>query len=423
VPNVTINVSDPELLAWLGDLKKGVKDEEVERTLRVGKMVLGFARLSVNDSTLDGYFSPMTERMDELGTTLDRILTRSRQSEGRGKLGEQAVITTLQTGNRLDRFEPVGNKPQSSDIEVEFEVRGTPTAALVEVKTYSSTVPSGVLKKFRDDLAAQGRDYGLLVALGQSIATVPQRVVVEESRTGLTMILTNVDHPGLLLGYDLFKKLVERHRLGARWAGQSLDRAWTQLNVELDEIAQLDKLASDLEAQARESNASAQATLTKASGLRHLLQLTVHRLRSRVQGELGDSATTSSSVEPAECTSTPVTQPTPEGARRRAPRAPPVAITEGVVGLAWVASLLEAIRDANVEVTVAGKHWTLVRGGKALGMVTADMNAPLARLVSLEGFVGPLNKGEHIGTHGRLMTITGPAVDFGERLGRRLAER
>lgn len=108
------------------------------------------------------------------------------------------------------------------------------------------------MDNFRRDLAAQGKAFGLFVAFDQRIQSFPQRFLVEETASGLPMILAEVGGQSLVLGYDFFKRLVERHLTGGCGSLAVGDRMRARLNAELDALAELEKVAAELQERGRE---------------------------------------------------------------------------------------------------------------------------------------------------------------------------
>ncbi len=425
--SVNVELSDPELVAWLGGMTKPERVAVVTRVLRVGRMVVNFAQVSDNLGTLEDYFAPITYRMQEFTEALDRVIVRSGQSDARGSLGEEVVLRVLEKGNRHDHFVRVGARARTADLDVTFDVRGAPVAALLEVKAYSRAVPSSEVKKFSNDLQAQGRQFGLFVALGQRIQGFPHRLRIDESSGGLTMFLCDVDEGGVLLGYDMFKRLVERHMAGDRRSGG--DRLWATFNAELDALAELEKSADEMERTAREGEEAARRTLERARSLRQHLSLALQGFRRRVRGEFDHaepdlSATASPDASPAEvAVDLPplISVPSVLVAPPSRPRFPRRATTPDV-RTAWEAGLLDACTESSVDVIEVAGRWQLQRGARVLGTIQPDEAAPTAKLTFDEGHRGPLRKGEQFTNGNQEITIAGSPATFAHRLRARLLD-
>ncbi len=423
--SVKVELSDPELVEWLSGVSNAERSSLVTRVLRVGRMVVNFAEVSDKLGTLDGYFAPITFQMQRFEEALDRVIARSGQSEARGSLGEEVVLRALEKGNRHDHFSRVGVRARTADLDVTFDVRGAAIRALVEVKAYTSAVPSAAVKKFSTDLQAQGRQFGLFVALGQRIQGFPQRLRIDQRAGGLIMYLCDVDEAGALLGYDMFKRLVERHLAGDRAAGG--DRLWATLNAELDALAELEKSTDEMERTAREGEDAARRTLERARALRQHLALALQGFRRRLRGEFdqpeADPPTTETATipwpettpTPASDTLSPVAGPLPQKRRPRRPAAPDVTT-------AWEAEVVTACTEAGVEVTVVAGQWQLQRSGRVLGVVVPDESAPKARLTYDDGLRGPLRKGEQFMNGNQEITIAGSSATFASRLRARLTD-
>lgn len=425
--SVSVELSDPELVEWLNGLTKSERVAAVTRVLRVGRMVVNFASVSDKLGTLDDYFAPITYRMQEFSAALDRVIVRSGHSEARGSLGEEVVLRALEKGNRHDQFVRVGTRARAADLDVTFEIRGAPVAALVEVKAYSRAVPSAEVKKFSTDLQAQGRQFGLFVALGQRIQGFPHRLRIDESPAGLTMFLCDVDEGGVVLGYDMFKRLVERHLSGDRRSGG--DRLWATLNAELDALAELEKNADEMERIARDGEEAARRTLERARSLRQHLTLSVQGFRRRLRGEFDQEepragAMDVAAVPPADVAAVDTVASSAVGGagakpERVRPSRQPKALD---VSSIWEADLLAALSGSSVEVAVVAGRWQLQRGGRVVGIVLPNELEPVAKLTFEDGHRGPLRKSEQFTNGNQEITITGPSATFGARVGSRLRD-
>lgn len=124
MPSVTVTISEEDLVVWIAELPRTQRNEETARALRVGRLVLWFARTSTDTGTLAEFFGPITDRMDQFEESLERIVHRSMQSEGRGLIGEAVAEVALQRANPNDQFTRVGAAARTADLAAVFAVGG-----------------------------------------------------------------------------------------------------------------------------------------------------------------------------------------------------------------------------------------------------------------------------------------------------------
>lgn len=129
-------------------------------------MVLTMLTASTGEETMQRWFRPIVEPMDNLKGTIEGILWATQKSQKVGELGEQIVAEQLKACFPADEFRTVANLDRQADIHAGFVVSNEETQkALIKVKFHGDDVPTQEVEKFRRDLAGTGFKFGLMVSL------------------------------------------------------------------------------------------------------------------------------------------------------------------------------------------------------------------------------------------------------------------
>jgi hypothetical protein len=237
-----VEITDPNLVAWLEEIPEEHLGARVQDTLRAGHFVLNLVQAAAGEEQMSRYFRPVTDQMERLEGTLEDIMGRARVSQQIGKLGEQFAVNQLTEAFPGDRFDDVSDKSQEADIRAYFDVGDEqPVEARIEVKLYSDDVPTAQLDKFRRDLRKTGVRFGLMVSMASRLTGMKTPLKIEEVEGALAVFVSRAGLDGvrLIAAAAMLKAIILYHaRAGAahRVTAAAIRQAWTRLSAEIEEL-------------------------------------------------------------------------------------------------------------------------------------------------------------------------------------------
>ena len=291
-----VEITDPNLVAWLEEIPEEHLSARVQDTLRAGHFVLNLVQAAAGEEQMSRYFRPVTEQMVGLKGILDEIMGRARASQQIGKLGEQFAVNQLTEAFPGDRFEDVSGKAQEADIRAWFDVGDdVPVEARIEVKLYTNDVPTAELEKFRRDLKKTGVRFGLMVSMASRLTGMQTPLKIEELEGALAVFVSRAGLDGvrLIAAAAMLKAIILYHaRAGAahRLTAAAIRQAWSRLSVEVEELQDIARRVADFRTTVRTVAGDVAVRLNeladRASDADIRLQLAVQRLTGRLRDEL-----------------------------------------------------------------------------------------------------------------------------------------
>ncbi len=297
--DLSVQISNPELVEWLGQLPEEDFSNKVEGALLAGNFVLNLVQATTGEEQMGRFFRPVTEKMNDLKDTLDSIIKRAHKSQRIGEIGEEIVTSQLRDAFPGDTFDVVSAAGHETDIEATFDIgRDEAVKARVEVKLYSNDVPGKELVKFREDLTSTRAKYGLMVSLSSRLMGMKGALRVEETDDYTAVFVSNAGLDGvqLVAATAMLKAIMLYHQRAdeaQRVPVSAIENAWARINDEIEEIravantvenfrdiiraAQTDFTAqmNDLADQATEVNIRLQNSVARLTGRIHDEMLTL----------------------------------------------------------------------------------------------------------------------------------------------------
>jgi len=291
-----VEITDPNLVAWLEEIPEEHLGARVQDTLRAGHFVLNLVQAAAGEEQMSRYFRPVTDQMERLEETLEDIMGRARASQQIGKLGERFAVNQLTEAFPGDRFEDVSGKAQEADIRAYFDVGDdVPVEARIEVKFYSDDVPTAELDKFRRDLKKTGVRFGLMVSMASRLTGMQTPLKIEEEEGALAVFVSRAGLDGvrLIAAAAMLKAIILYHaRAGAahRLTAAAIRQAWSRLSAELEELQEVARQVAEFRSTVRTVAADVAGRLNeladRASDADIRLRHAVQRLTGRLRDEL-----------------------------------------------------------------------------------------------------------------------------------------
>ncbi len=294
---LNVEITRPDLIAWLATIPPQNLAAEVERTLAAGNLVLTLITASTGEEAMSRFFSPIVTRMTDLDGTIKKLLTSAQTSQRLGEIGETIVAEQLGRAFPNDQFEVTAKRAHEADICATFDVGGgLKQHALVEVKLYTNDVQTKELDKFRSDLASTGQRYGLMVSLSSRLAGVKGPVHLEEGPGYVAVYVPNAgtDGWGVMWGAALLKSIIlyrERAAAGRVLPTGAVEQAWRRIE---HEVATLGEIIGELRGMKEKINKARDAVLKPLDELSQTILASELRLSAaldRIQARLAEELT------------------------------------------------------------------------------------------------------------------------------------
>jgi hypothetical protein len=190
-----MEILDLEQNPWINDIPEDELSRVINRTLKLGHMVLSLSEISVNP--LNTLFQPLKHDMkslmqegknnmeqiggriqsniDEIRNSVDYLTKSKNTSSLKGKLGEITIEKVLKNSFPDDTLINMSKSTAESDYHFVFD----DNKIMIEIKTYSSNVPTAEIEKFKRDMKRNGCDNGIFISTTSGV-TGHKRFEIEE---------------------------------------------------------------------------------------------------------------------------------------------------------------------------------------------------------------------------------------------------
>lgn len=308
--NLNIPITRPDVVEWLLTVPPDKLPSVVENTLAAGNMVLSLLQASTGEESMQRFFRPVLEPMNNLKSTIEGILRATQKSQKLGELGEEIVAEQLKSAFPGDDFQVVSKQEHQADIHAVFALpNGESCKALIEVKLYSGDVPSLEIEKFRRDLVETGFRFGLMVSLTSRLTGITGPLHLEESPDYLAVFVPNAGLDGhhLLCAAAMLKAIVlYQARTACLIPTGAIEQAYLRLNSELQELKEVAAEVHDLKNSLQEAQQNLAGIFGKVTEkaisaecrLRYALERITNRLVEELVGLPQTSITLLPSTEP-----------------------------------------------------------------------------------------------------------------------------
>jgi len=149
---------------------------------------------------IDSTNKPLLDRIDHLNRNVESLLGGVTTSSKRGRIGENILLQTLEKQFPHAVVENTATTKHQSDIHFTFPQ--SKEDIWIEVKTYSDTVPTKEVDKFKREMQDNKVKYGIFTSRS-GIAKHHQIEVEETSYGGYVFYLPNVDTESKLVVFAL----------------------------------------------------------------------------------------------------------------------------------------------------------------------------------------------------------------------------
>lgn len=190
-----MEILDLEQNPWINDIPEDELPRVINRTLKLGHMVLSLSEISVNP--LNTLFQPLKHDMkslmqegknnmeqiggriqsniDEIKNSVDYLTKTKNTSSLKGKLGEITIEKVLKDSFPDDTLINMSKSTAESDYHFVFDDH----KIMIEIKTYSSNVPTAEIEKFKRDMKRNGCQNGIFISTTSGV-TGHKRFEIEE---------------------------------------------------------------------------------------------------------------------------------------------------------------------------------------------------------------------------------------------------
>ena len=193
--------SDAAIYKSLSDLAEQDRQDRMLQWIRLGHMVMTMASVAPGKESMREYFSDFTSQTDDLIKKLETHtdLFSKKTSRSDGDLGEKYVGQQLYSvyGEDGDSFEVWSSTGHQGDLIGKIAVADKlPQSVLIEVKDYTSIVPSKEVDKFRRDMRENPEmKAGIFISLQSGITGFSQPLTIS-SEEGRPVVYIAQDVPG-----------------------------------------------------------------------------------------------------------------------------------------------------------------------------------------------------------------------------------
>lgn len=218
---------DLEQNPWIKDIPNDELPRVINRTLKLGHMVLSLSEISVNP--LNTLFQPLKHDMkslmqegknnmeqiggriqsniDEIKNSVDYLTKTKNTSSLKGALGEVTIEKVINQSFPDDTLINMSKHTAESDYHFIFDDH----KIMIEIKTYSSNVPSAEIEKFKRDMKRNGCENGIFISTTSGV-TGHKRFEIEELDQRIIYIPNSgLDGGSLIWAILMLKNLIKHN--------------------------------------------------------------------------------------------------------------------------------------------------------------------------------------------------------------------
>jgi hypothetical protein len=250
-----MNILDLEENPWIRDIPKDELPRVINRTLKLGHIVLSLSEISVNP--LNTLFQPLKHDMkslmqegknnmeqiggriqsniDEIKNSVDYLTKTKNTSSLKGKLGEITIEKIIKESFPDDTLLNMSKVTAESDYHFIFDDQ----KIMIEIKTYSSNVPTAEIEKFKRDMKRNGCENGIFISTTSGV-TGHKRFEIEELDQRIVYIPNSGLEGGPLIWAILMLKNLIKHNFNTQIVNQgNFKEIFESFNHEYTNICKL----------------------------------------------------------------------------------------------------------------------------------------------------------------------------------------
>jgi len=234
---LTLILKDPRAIEIVEGIPAKQRDEVVEKYIILGEMVVSHASIGTRKETIEEFFSPLRSDIEMIREQLKLIVPTIATPAKKGQITVENIFDSLKAHFMDDSFEDVSRIGKYSDILATTSDTNTPI--LIELKDYSSTVPSEEIDKFWRDIERRGTRYGIFVSMRSGITKCSSCITIktEMNRTALFVNNSELNWSGHLFAYYVVKKIAELESVKKKeLKGEEINKIITKVNNHVIEL-------------------------------------------------------------------------------------------------------------------------------------------------------------------------------------------
>jgi hypothetical protein len=235
--HLKLTLKDPRAIEIVKGIPVKHRDEVIETYLILGEMVVSHATIGTRKETVEDFFSPLRADIETIREQLKLIVPTIATPAKKGQITVENIFDSLKAHFMDDSFEDVSRIGKYSDILATTSDTNTPI--LIELKDYSSTVPSEEIDKFWRDIERRGTRYGIFVSMRSGITKCSSCITIktEMNRTALFVNNSELNWSGHLFAYYVVKKIAELESVKKKeLKGEEINKIITKVNNHVIEL-------------------------------------------------------------------------------------------------------------------------------------------------------------------------------------------
>lgn len=235
--NLKLTLKDPRAIEIVKGIPVKHRDEVIETYLILGEMVVSHATIGTRKETVEEFFSPLRTDIEMIREQLKLIVPTIATPAKKGQITVENIFDSLKAHFMDDSFEDVSRIGKYSDILATTSDTNTPI--LIELKDYSSTIPSEEIAKFWRDVERRGTRYGIFVSMRSGITKCSSCITIktELNRTAVFVNNSELNWSGHLFAYYVVKKIAELESVKKKeLKGEEINKIITKVNNHIIEL-------------------------------------------------------------------------------------------------------------------------------------------------------------------------------------------
>ena len=232
-----IVLEDPRAVKIARDIPLENRNKVIEKYIILGEMIASYAFISTNKETVEEFFSPIKNDIDMIREQLRLIIPAMATPAKKGKMTVETVFDSLKEHFIDDSFEDVSSTGKYADILATTADSKIPV--LIELKDYSSTVPSAEIEKFWRDIERRGTKYGIFISMRSGISTCSGCISVktEMNKTAIFVNNSELNFSGHIFAYYVVKKIAELESIHKKdLTGEKISQVIAKVNIQVRDL-------------------------------------------------------------------------------------------------------------------------------------------------------------------------------------------
>jgi hypothetical protein len=206
---ITLLLKDKRAIDIINSLPRDKLDEIIEKYIILGNMVISCASVSTAEETVEDFFRPLQEDLETLRKQLTLIVPTVAKPAKKGEITVEHIYKSLGEYFMDDDFEDISKIGKYTDIKA--KPKDINQEVLIEVKDYTTPVPSDEVDKFWRDMELRNMRYGVFISLRTDITKTCDciKVVPRLNKTAVFVVNERIGMRGHIIAYYIIRKIIE----------------------------------------------------------------------------------------------------------------------------------------------------------------------------------------------------------------------